>query len=143
MGQCRSLPPVAATTATNFWPKTFETAWCRAWEPAETEEEGLAQVDRRPTQRKGASTVKYPVATTWVLCLNATNANYGEPPPRKAMVKAAIDAGVNHNTASRQVTAFLAWFNSGRPPEGLPRRMELVDPPEPEPDLSRPLDVKL
>ena len=76
--------------------------------------------------KRGRSTVKYPVAVTWVVCENARVDNAGTLPDRSSLVKAAMDEGVTYWTARTQVQEFLAWHNAGRARDQLPRMVELT-----------------
>ena len=66
-----------------------------------------------PENRRGASTVDYPIARTWVMCLNMTEENGGTPPARRDLNKAGQEMGVAYYTARTQVQAYLKWFNEG------------------------------
>jgi hypothetical protein len=82
-----------------------------------------------PVNRRGNSTVKFPVAVTWVIshnmCVAARTA--GEPTPaRKALVNAAIEAGVGFYTARTQVQAYLKASKGGtEAPAQMPRNVSL------------------
>jgi hypothetical protein len=79
--------------------------------------------------RKGPSTVKYPVAVTWITCINAMHAAFvsDKPTPsRKQLVAAAVENGVGWPTARTQVQAFLKASKGGtQMPQQLPRNVSL------------------
>jgi len=62
-----------------------------------------------PADRRGTSTVQYPVATVHALCIGATHKAGGEAPARKALTALCVGAGVAYNTARTQVQAYLQW----------------------------------
>ena len=85
-----------------------------------------AQTEVTPARRTTKSTVQSPVAVTWALCINATSANDGVPPPRAELSAAALDAGVTFYTAQTQVSAFLKWHKQGRPEDRTPRGVDVT-----------------
>lgn len=82
-----------------------------------------------PEQRRGKSSVESPVATVWVNSHNMfsqARANGTEPPSRKDLVRAAMDAGVSYYTARTQVQAYLKASKGGTEvPTKLPRNVAI------------------
>lgn len=94
--------------------KQQETVAAAKQEQVETSQAAtfVEPVKVTPESKKGSSTIKYPVARIWVLCLNLTAANKdGELLPRSKYIKEAISMGAAYYTARTQVDRYIRWVN--------------------------------
>ncbi len=89
----------------------------------------VATTAATPAQKKGKSTIQYPVAYVWIMCINAFKAakQNGTPAPsRKYLVAKAIEDGVAYYTSRTQVQAYLKASLGGTvQPKSLPRGVVL------------------
>lgn len=90
----------------------------------------VAEPVATPTQKKGKSSIPFPVAYVWILCHNAfAKAQQAgtAAPSRKSLVAQAISDGVAYYTSRTQVQAYLkATANGTRIPKTLPRNVSLT-----------------